>query len=178
MPFTLRPSGPGPVLTRVSSSDSTTVSNASQAAVEASRAATLAWQGKKPNGGKPRNPSPTSSRAGSIDMSNVKRPSIPDTMSLLDAPLIDFSAPVLNASSAPLNQQDPFQAWAPLSPALYTLSSNINQSHALLHDGNLHIHRIEIRSGKRYCSWAHKTTEITVSKSSSLGICARFIRTC
>ena len=105
------------MLTRVSSSDSTTVSNASQAAVEASRAATLAWQQKTPNGGRPRNPSPKSSRSGSIDISNVKRPSIPDAKSLLDAPLIDVSSPVLSTSSAPLNQQDPFQAWLPLSSA-------------------------------------------------------------
>src|SRR5271154_129397 len=112
MPFTLRPTGM--MLARVSSADSAIQSNASQAAVEASRAATLAWQGKKPNG-RPRNSSPTSSRAGSIDM-NTKRPSIPDAMSLLDTPLIDFSAPVLSASgSAP--QEFNFQVYTPLSPA-------------------------------------------------------------
>jgi hypothetical protein len=117
LPFTLRPSGPGLGLARVSSSDTTTVSIASQTAVEASRAATLAWQQKTQNGGRPRNPSPKSSHSGSIDISNVKRPSIPDTVSLLDAPLIDVSAPVLSTNSAPLSQQEPFQAWVPLSSA-------------------------------------------------------------
>jgi hypothetical protein len=116
MPHSLRPS-PSPGLARVSSSESTSVSNASQAAVEASRAATLAWQAKKPNCGiesrKIRNPSPTSSRSGSMDTSNVKSPSMPDTTSLLDAPLIDFSTPVMSASST----QEPLQPWAPLSPA-------------------------------------------------------------
>jgi hypothetical protein len=112
MPFTLRPTGM--MLARVASADSTTQGNASQAAVEASRAATLAWQGKKPNG-RPRNSSPTSSRAGSIDM-NTKRPSITDTMSLLDTPLIDFSAPVLTVSGS-VPQEFNFQSYTPLSPA-------------------------------------------------------------
>lgn len=114
MPFTLRPTGM--MLARVESADSTTSNqgNASQAAVEASRAATLAWQGKKPNG-RPRNSSPTSSRAGSIDI-NTKRPSITDTISFLDTPLIDFSAPVSTVSGS-VPQEFNFQTYTPLSPA-------------------------------------------------------------
>jgi len=120
MPFSLRTHGGQ--LTRVTSSDSANVPGptsslaASQAAVEASRAATLAWQGKKPphaNGEwkKYRNTSPTSSRAGSRDINSAKRPSIvSDSASLLDAPLIDFSA---QTSASSVHE---FQTWMPLSP--------------------------------------------------------------
>jgi hypothetical protein len=108
----------------VTSSDSANVPGAtslaaaaSQAAVEASRAATLAWQGKKPppnsESKKLRNASPTSSRAGSLDVT-IKRPSISDSSFLLDAPLIDFSASVMG-SSAPAVKE--FPTWWPLSPA-------------------------------------------------------------
>ena len=121
LPFSLRTQPP--ILTRVASADNAilpsqqTSSNMSTAAaVEASRAATLAWQGKKPINGEPkrplRNPSPTSSRAGSIDVNSAKRASISDSASLLDAPLIDFSAPVIGTSFPP--SQD---FWTPLSPA-------------------------------------------------------------
>ena len=117
MPLSLRS---GFQLTRQTSSDSTittSTSNASQAAVEASRAATLAWQGKKPNGmsNEPRRraPSPTQGRNGSIDLQR-KRPSIPDTTSLLDAPLIDFSTPVLNTSLS--STQDMFTSYTSITP--------------------------------------------------------------
>jgi hypothetical protein len=117
MPLSLRS---GFQLTRQTSSDSTittSTSNASQAAVEASRAATLAWQGKKPNGmsNEPRRraPSPTQGRNGSMDLQR-KRPSITDNASLLDAPLIDFSTPVLNTSQS--STQDMFTSYTPISP--------------------------------------------------------------
>jgi hypothetical protein len=120
MPLSLRS---GFQLTRQTSSDSTmttTAQNASVAAREASRAATLAWQGKKPNGmnNEPRRraPSPTQSRNGSLDLQR-KRPSVPDTASLLDAPLIDFSAPVLDTS--PSSAQDTmslYNSYTPISP--------------------------------------------------------------
>lgn len=124
MPFSLRTQPP--LLTRVTSADSallpsstsqqTNTNMSTAAAVEASRAATLAWQGKKPINGEPkrplRNPSPTSSRAGSIDSTSMKRASIGDAASLLDAPLIDFSAPIMGTSAHP--SQD---LWMPLSPA-------------------------------------------------------------
>jgi hypothetical protein len=121
MPLSLRS---GFQLTRQTSSDSaitTSTSNASQAAVEASRAATLAWQTKKPNGmnNEPRRraPSPTQGRNGSIDLQR-KRPSIPDTASLLDAPLIDFSTPVLNTShSSAQDNMSMFNSYTPISPA-------------------------------------------------------------
>lgn len=121
MPLSLRS---GFQLTRQTSSDSTTTMsapNASLAAMEASRAATLAWQGKKPNGmnNEPRRraPSPTQSRNGSLDLQR-KRPSVPDTASLIDAPLIDFSAPVLDTS--PTSAQDTmslFNSYTPISPS-------------------------------------------------------------
>ena len=119
MPLSLRSSGL--VLNRQSSSDST---NASVAAVEASRAAALAWQGKRPNGSaetrKTRNPSPTSSRAGSLDYSsNIQRRSLAsDAASLLDAPLIDFSAPIMTSKNLPVNESTPnLQIYTPISPA-------------------------------------------------------------
>lgn len=115
MPLSLRGSG----LVRQSSGDITTTAsvNSSALAMEASRAATLAWQGKKQNGSRPRrNPSPTSSRTASIELQR-KRPSIPDNVSLLDAPLIDFSAPVMNTSSHSVTETfNNLQPYAPLSP--------------------------------------------------------------
>jgi hypothetical protein len=117
MPLSLRAGG----LVRQSSADSTatTSNNASTLAMDASRAATLAWQGKKPNGASHprRNPSPTSSRAASIELQR-KRPSVPDTASLLDAPLIDFSTPVMNTStqSGPETLYN-MHSYTPLSPA-------------------------------------------------------------
>jgi hypothetical protein len=123
-PHSLRPSvTTGPALTRVSSLDSATASCLpSQAAVEASRAAAFAWQTKKlPKGEleskRVRNPSPTSSRSESIDMNNFNQIGMQaDTMSLLDAPLIDFSALAMSTSGPTIH--DPLQSWAPLSPAL------------------------------------------------------------
>ena len=118
MPLSLRAGG----LVRQSSADSaaTTSNNSSALAMEASRAATLAWQGKKPNGSSQprRNPSPTSSRAASIELQR-KRPSVPDTTSLLDAPLIDLSAPVMNTSTQSVHETlYNMQSYTPLSPAL------------------------------------------------------------
>lgn len=118
LPLSLRPTGL--LLARQSSADSAMTSNPT--AVEASRAATLAW-GKKQNGkveARRRHRSPSSSRAGSIDIQSSKRPSLPDTASLLDAPLIDFSAPVLNSHPRPTDSMSNFQAsqsYTPLSPA-------------------------------------------------------------
>jgi hypothetical protein len=119
LPFSLRTQGPA--LTRVASADNanipsqqTSLSRSQAAAVDASRAATLAWQGKKPVNSEPkrsqRNISPSSSRAGSLDINSTKRASISDSASLLDTPLIDFSAPVIIAPPS----QD---LWTPLSPA-------------------------------------------------------------
>lgn len=119
MPLSLRPSGP--ISSRNSSADNPGAISASQAAVKASRAATLAWQSKKPDGAieqkRVRIPSSTLSRAGSVDsrQSNVKRPSIPDTVSLLDTPLIDFSAPVLDTSTISVLQESN-TAYSPVSP--------------------------------------------------------------
>src|SRR5579859_5048585 len=69
MPLSLRASG----LVRQSSAENTATTSVTTnvLAMEASRAATLAWQGKKPNGSSQpprRNPSPTSSRAASIEL--------------------------------------------------------------------------------------------------------------
>jgi hypothetical protein len=117
MPLTLRSSRPG--LARVSSADRSSVLNAAQASVEASRAATLAWQSKTPNGTiktRTRNPSPTSNRAGSMDNTNIKRPSLSDTTSLLDASLIDFSTSLLSTSTPPTREFSKL-SWTPISPA-------------------------------------------------------------
>lgn len=125
MPLSLRPTGP--VLARVSSSENSTTS--SNAAVEASRAATLAWQTKITNGSgdrrKPRNLSPSASRTGTAEAkyNPQKRPSMGDTASLLDSPLIDFSAPVLSAS-APYNQEYSLQTDIFFSPEPATSSTS------------------------------------------------------
>jgi len=123
MPLSLRIHGPQ--LTRATSSDSANVPGstgslaASQAAIEASRAATVAWQGKKlPSAnGEPkkiRNTSPASYRAGSFDINSAKRASgVSDSGPLLDVPLIDISAPVVGTSASSVHE---FQTWMPLSP--------------------------------------------------------------
>ena len=116
MPLSLRPSGV--ILNRQPSADST---NASLTAIEASRAAALAWQGKRTNGAavRVRNSSPTSSRGPSLDYTSElpKRPSVSDTMSLLDAPLIDFSAPTISSSTLPTNESMPnLQLYTPIYP--------------------------------------------------------------
>ena len=113
MPLSLRPSGM--MLNRQSSQENTTAPT-SFTAIEASRAATLAWQTKRPE--KTRSSSPTSSRGPSLDYSSgmSKRPSV-DSISLLDAPLIDFSAPVMSSSSLPNNESMPnLQVHAPIIP--------------------------------------------------------------
>jgi hypothetical protein len=117
MPLSLRPSGI--TLNRQISQENTNAP-ASVTAIEASRAATLAWQGKRPDGsGRTRNSSPNSSRGPSLDYSSgyTKRPSV-DTLSLIDAPLIDFSAPVMTSSYLPTNESMPnLQIHAPITPA-------------------------------------------------------------
>ena len=97
MPLSLRVNGPN--LTRQSSSESNGMP-VSIAAVEASRAATLAWHAKKQNGicdSKPiRKPSPASFRGNYVDSSRRQG----TEGSFWDAPLIDFSTQIPDHSSS------------------------------------------------------------------------------
>ena len=116
MSFSLRS---GPLASRASESGS--IVSSSQAAVEASRAAALAWQGKRRESQvelrKAKHPGVSSSRVESSNTqySGSKRPSAPDTKSLFDTPLIDFSDSSMD--TAPSMQDFNFQSYVPLSPA-------------------------------------------------------------
>jgi hypothetical protein len=120
MPFTLRQLAGSPSVSKMNATDAT-ASASTSLAVEASRAATLAWQGKRPDPSPEirrtlRNPSPSSIRPSSSSTQNSypKRSSIPDSSSLLDAPLIDFSDFAADATSSTHEYLN--QTYAPLSP--------------------------------------------------------------